>query len=255
MKRRRPFGSGVTRRPKKRRAVDAKVIFPGSGRRQMMFVPRTFGNPRAITERKYFDADVALALAAIGGSWAGCELDPAANSLFNPVTGDDFNQRDGRKIQVLSIKIRGHISVAAQANQTAGDPASLIRLALVQDKQTNAAQLNAEDVFASGAASNAINAFQNPAFFGRFRVLKEKTIVMQNPVIAYDGTNVEQAGLVRPFKFKHKFKKPVVVHYNATNGGTVADVIDNSFHIIGGTDSTSLAPGIIYKARTTYMDV
>lgn len=224
-------------------------------RTQPNFVSQARISKAIIAERKYFDADVAANFVAIGANWAGAELDPAANSLFNPSTGDDFNNRDGRKVQVLSIKIRGHITVPAQANQTAADAGSLIRLLLVQDTQTNSAQLNAEDVLSSGAGSNQINSFQNPAFFGRFKVLKDKVTFLSNPTISWDGTNVEQSGLVKPFKIFHKFPKPVIVHYNGTNGGTVADVIDNSFHIIGGTDSTALAPGLIYKVRTTFIDV
>lgn len=221
------------------------------------FVPRSYGNPRAITERKYFDSErTATALGALTASFASAELDPATlNTLFCPSTGDDYNNRTGRKCQVISIKIRGAITCAAQTNQTAADAASRVRLLLVQDLQTNAAQLNSEDVITSGAGSGAIDMFQNPAFFGRFKVLKDKVMVLNNPNISYDGTNIEQAGLARPFKFSIKFKKPVTVHFNSTNGGTVADIIDNSFHVIGGADDISLAPTIIYKCRVTYLDV
>lgn len=221
------------------------------------FVPRSYGNPRAVTERKYFDSErTSLALPALTTNFASAELDPATlNTLYCPVTGDDFNQRTGRKCQVVSIKIRGAITVPIQINQTAADAAARVRLILVMDQQTNASQLNSEDVITSGAGSGAIDMFQNPAFFGRFKVLKDKTFVLANPNMTWDGTNIEQGGLSRPFKMTVKFRKPVNVHFNSTNGGTVADIIDNSFHVIGGADDISLAPTIIYKCRVTYIDV
>lgn len=224
---------------------------------QPQFVSQARITRAIVSERKYFDSEVsAVALVTNATGWAGCEFDPTTlNTLFAPVTGDDFNNRDGRKVQVLSIKIRGHIQIQAQADQTAADNGAYIRMLLVQDKQTNSAQLNAEDVIQSGAGSVAINMFQNPAFFGRFRVLKDKIIRADNSNMTYDGTNIEQSGLVRPFKMQVKFTKPVIVHYNATNGGTVADCVDNSFHIIANSTSIQLAPTINYKCRTTFVDV
>lgn len=222
----------------------------------MLFVPRSVGNPRAITERKYFDSERSVALPVVGANFASAEVDPTTlNTIFAPTQGDDFNQRTGRKVQVLKITVNGYIICTTQTDQTTADTASLCRILLVQDKQSNAQQLNSEDVLSSGDASQAINFFQNPAFFGRFRVLKDKRIDMQNPNMSYDGTNIEQAGIMRSFKFNVKFKKPVVVHYNATNGGTVADVVDNSFHMVAATNANGLAPTIVYKVRTVFIDV
>lgn len=235
----------------------AKMQSVKRGGASLGFVPRSYGNPRAVTERKYFDSErTAVALPALTTNFASAELDPATlNTLFCPTTGDDYNQRTGRKCQVISIKIKGAITCAAQINQTAADNGSRVRLIVVMDQQTNAAQLNSEDVITSGAGSGAIDMFQNPAFFGRFKVLKDKSMAIYSPSITYDGTNLEQSGVVRPFKFNLKFKKPIAVHFNSTNGGTVADLIDNSFHVIGGADDISLAPQIIYKCRVTYLDV
>lgn len=210
----------------------------------------------AITERKYFDAEYSTALPALTTGWAGGEADPSTlNTLFAPSLGTDFNNRVGRKVQVLSLKIRGRIIIAPQADQTAADTVATCRIIVVHDQQTNATQLNAEDVILSGAGSEALSMYQNPAFFGRFRVLKDKRYVLQNPNMTYDGTNIEQAGLSKLFQFTIKFRKPVIVHYNSTNGGTIADVVDNSFHIIAGAAATALAPILAYKVRTTFIDM
>lgn len=239
----------------KRRRTNSGVQVRSQGATRS-FVPRSLGTPMALTERKYFDSNVAVNIVAISSSWSGAEVDPVTlNTLCVPVLGSDYNNRIGRKIQVLSIKIRGSFGVPAQTSQVSADTPSKVRLALVLDKQTNATQLNAEDVFSSGGAADAINMFQNPAFFGRFRILKDKTYKLQDPNFVYDGTDLKQQGLILNFKMTHKFAKPIYIHFNSTNGGTVADIVDNSFHLICGASSVLLVPGISYKVRTTFIDV
>jgi len=106
----------------------------------------------------------------------------------------------------------------------------------------------------STSAYNSVNAFQNPNNFGRFQVLKDKTFTLQNPNASFDATNIEMQGLVKPFKFTHKFKKPIVVRFNATNGGTFADIVDNSWHVIGQTNNLNLAPSISYVSKVYYCE-
>lgn len=218
---------------------------------------RPVGNPMAVTERKYFDVEFSGAIPAVAASWQGTELDPATlNTLFAPIQGTGFNNRIGRKIHILSIKIRMQITCAEQTNQTTADSSSICRLIFYQDKQTNATQAQGEDVIDSGAGSQAVNMYQNPANFGRFKVLRDKRFTLANPNMTYDGTNIEQAGLAKTFQYNFNFKRyPIEVHFNATNGGTVADIVDNSFHIIGNTTSVSLVPTLSYKARIVFIDL
>lgn len=214
---------------------------------------------RVIPERKYFESiRTGTFLLQSTTTWAGAELDPASlNCLFAPVQGDDIFHRQGRKVQVLQIKLSGQMGVPPQDGQITGDIASIIRLHLVQDQQSNGAQLNAEDVFGAAVAGEPTDMFQNTAFFGRFRVLKSIKFIMQNPnfIEHTAAASVIQQGLAFIFKMNIKFKKPVIVHYNSTNGGSVSDVIDNSFHLIGLCSSNELSPAIAYRCRTTFIDV
>jgi len=50
------------------------------------------------------------------------------------------------------------------------------------------------------------------------------------------------------------FKTPVKVQFNATNGGTVAVIVDNSFHIICGASNITYAPTISYYCRVAYKE-
>ena len=153
-------------------------------------------------ETKYFDTEKTSTAIAASTDWTNTEYDPATlNTLFCPQKGSGINQRIARSVKVHKIRIRGMVNIPAQANITAADGASYIRLALVQDNQTNATQAQGEQVFQDPSAASAFNAslsFQSLDNLGRFQVLKDKTIVMQNPNTSYDGTNMEAHGLARP---------------------------------------------------------
>jgi len=223
-------------------------------------------------EMKYFDCDrSATALTAVTTTWpAGTAFDPGTTidlgaaavatpaCLAAPTVGAALNQRVGRKITVRKIKVHGTVAVPAQAAQAGGDAASKIRLVLVQDCQTNAAQMTGAQLFRDATeAATTIQSFQNPNNFGRFRVLKDKIIQIGNLNLAGSPTTADviQNGTKLNFKFAVNFKKPVEVHFNATNGGTVADIVDNSFHIIAGCDSTAVGPTLAYYSRVCYKDV
>lgn len=241
---------------KRRQTAQAKRKAPFKKRRT---VPVNKTLVRVVPERKYFESiRTGLALIQSTTNWTGAELNPATlNCLFAPVQGDDIANRQGRKVQVLQIRISGQIGVPPQSGQISSDIASIIRLHLVQDLQSNGVQLNASNVFGAAVAGEPIDMFQNTAFFGRFKVLKTLKFVMENPnfIEHTAAADILQQGLAHIFKMNVKFMKPVVVHYNSNNLGTIADVVDNSFHVIGLCSSSQLAPAIAYRCRTTFVDV
>lgn len=210
-----------------------------------------------VPEMKYFDSLVTSTSIPSSTNWTATELDPTTlNCLFAPTQGTAINNRVGRKVSIRKLKITGQITAAAQADATAADAAAHVRLICYMDQQSNGQQSQGEDLMdgSSGTTAGSVNAFQSLANFGRFKVLSDKHIVLQNPNMTYDGTNIEQAGLIKYFKMSYVFKKPLIVHFNATNGGTVADIVDNSFHVIANTTSAALAPALTYNARISFVD-
>lgn len=205
----------------------------------------------------YFDTErTSTAITANTASWTATEYDPNTSAmlcLFAPVTGDDIFNRQGRKIFVKKIRIMGQLFVPTQTAQTVTDNPVLCRIIVYQDKQTNIAQSQGEDLISSGAGSDAIHMFQNVANLGRFRVWYDKFHVLENPNMVNVGATpatFEQNGLIRNFKIT--IKPNVEVNYNATNGGTVADVVDNSFHLIANIGTSGLSPTLTYKVRTVF---
>jgi len=227
---------------------------------RMQYVSRAPG-PLVTADNHYFDAQLAATtIPVVTTSWAGCEVDAtsgvgatAINALFAPTQGDDITQRQGRKVFVKTIRISGELLIVGQTLQSGADAPAMIRYLIYLDKQANGTQSQAEDLLASGIATLPLDQFQNLANLGRFKVYKDKRITMQNPAIApnvsTDG-NIVQNGLTRTFK--HTIKVGEWVHFNATNGGTVADIVDNAFHMICATNSASLAPTISYKVRVAF---
>jgi len=244
-----------------RSAKRRRTPFRGPSGRPFVAVPRVVGNPRAITEHKYYDTELSGgAVNQIITTWASTEEDPTTiNTLFAPVMGTNFNQRIGRKVQVKSIRIRGFINVAKQTNQVASNEGTCIRLIIFQDQQTNGTQAQGEQVILSSndlgsVAGPAISMFQNAENFGRFRVLKDKTYRLQDPNFSWDGTNMEVNGLVIPFKYTFKFRKPVPVQFNQGNAGTIADVVTNSWHVLCAQNDVDLQATVNYKCRVMYVD-
>lgn len=220
-------------------------------------------------EMKYFDCELqAAAIQAVTTTWiSGTRLDPTTtinlgdaavanpSCLCVPKVSASLNGRIGRKIKVLKIKVNGTISVPEQAGASAADSATKIRLVLVQDMQSNASSMTPALLFNdAGAADTTICSFQNPNNFGRFRVLKDKIIQLGNASMTGAAPTIVQSGMKYPFKFVINFKEPITVNFNATNGGTVTDIIDNSFHIICGADNVALAPTLSYYSRCSYKE-
>lgn len=245
---RRDYGSRRTAR-----ATVAAIAYSGSG------------------EMKYFDCErQAAALSATTTTWvAGTIQDPSSTinlgsaavatplCLFAPTVGAALNQRIGRKIRMLKVKVTGNVVTPAQTANSTPDAATRVRILLVLDTQTNAAQMTSAQLLNdAGTADTTLSSFQNPNNFGRFRVLKERWISIGNVNMAGSptGGDVIQAGMIARFKMSHTFKVPVEVHFNATNGGTVADIIDNSLHIIAAVQTTQLAPTIAYYSRVSFKE-
>jgi len=184
-------------------------------------------------------------------------MDPDTSAmlcLFAPTQGDDISNRRARKVFVKKIRVSGKIIVPAATSLSAPQAPTQVRVLLYMDKQTNGSQVSPAVLMASGNGSDATHMFQSTAGFGRFKVLKDKTFTLA-PTGTFGpstGNLIGQTGVTREFSFT--VKPNVWVNYNATNGGTVADIIDNSFHMACNQSNTISASQayIAYKVRTVF---
>lgn len=235
-----------------RRALNANE----AGIPQRMIVrPRPF--PLNVPqETKYFDSlRKDYTVISMATTTTGLEADPATlQTLFAPTQGDDITQRDGRSCYVTKITIKGSLTSQPSTAATAANTSQGVRLILCIDKQTNSAQMNSEDLIFSSVADPATFDFQNKAFFGRFRILKDKMLSLPTQPIASNGTAAQLfiGSTVKYFKIRHKFAVPLKINFNGTNGGTVADIIDNSLHLIVGQEKVAPTVLLSYQCRTVF---
>lgn len=186
-------------------------------------------------ESKFLDLAYSATVAA---TVSGAEADPTGSCLNPVVQGDGESNRDGRKYVITSVYVKGVLSVTG--GTSLDDPT--VMLTLVQDKQTNGAQLNSEDVLTSPGI--AINAMRNLQYIGRFNVLKSMRIDMK-PRSAWNGTAFSTSQT--PFEMYVKCKIPVFC--NGTTGD-VSTITDNSIHLIA--TSTSTAVTLSYNSRIRF---
>ncbi len=253
MRRRRPSGQRVFL---KRGRVIAGLGLPGrvrvpKRRRKSIVTAAQLG-----IELKFYDATlVGQALVAPTDS-AGGELDPSSTIVLNTVVqGDGDQQRDGRKITMRSLGMKGIISVPPQSDQTTLDPTTSVFLAIVVDTQTNGVTIVSEQVYTNKGASAllATSPFRNLKFSKRYRVLKTEKFDLPQATSIGTGLddNIEQGGFTRSFEMFVDLKDMPVIYSNTTE--TVLNITDNSLHLIGYCTNTSLAPVISYNSRLRFV--
>lgn len=249
--RKRPAGGEINKRPLKKKA-------------HFTTVPRTRGYYGQPGEMKYFDCSRAVVTIPTSATWVGTVLDPNVfpvantNCLFCPTQGVNVSQRIGKQCKLFKIRVRGTIVVPPQQNVGAAFAGAVARIVLVQDKQTNATQMTGTQLFAGSTidAPIGVHSFQNIDNFGRFRILKDKTYSLQVKASDYDGTANQHDiwGQMINFKMSAKFRNGIDVHFNNTNGGTIADIVDNSFHIVAMQSFTDMAATITYNCRCSFKE-
>jgi len=242
----------VNRRPAPRRKTYTR-----------QFTYRT-GGVKAQTETKYFDTNVGATTGAQdiiniedNNNWTGAELDPTGGSLFSPTSGSGYNQREGKKVFVKKVKIKGKVEWRAVTGAAGPPVGRAIRLIVYMDKQTNGVQAQAEDIVSGVNNSELpIDYFQNVNNFGRFKVLKDKTYTFDAPNFEIeDGGTFAYGGQMRNFKFSKTFKNPLKINFNTGANSNISDVVDYSFHMIGGAMSAAGTSATIqYKCRVVFCE-
>lgn len=260
------YGRQVRRRMTAAERLAARQVRDAARRQgyKRSFVPRTMG-PFAQTERKYYDSFKALTALneTLGAGWTTAGQDPATKDcLFAPTEGSDINNRVGRKVAVHKISIRGIFRTTLSSDSVDIVTQPAVRMILFIDQQSNGVQVTPNELMTTPATDtleNIFSAHQSINSFGRFRVLKDKCYRMPVSTAANDNANganstISQSAPDVHWKIKHVFRKPLIVKFNNTNGGTIGDIVDNSFHICALPSGSSGAHSIAYECRTYFTD-
>ncbi len=186
-------------------------------------------------ELKFVDYEITAT--AIGTSWATRE-DATAKCITATAEGVGESNRDGRKYSIHSIHARFELAFPALESQAAPQHDSIVRVVIVLDKQTNAADVTATDVM-NGGGTNDYLAYRNLQNSGRFIILMDKKITMKMTNQYNEGAiNLFANGIIkRFFEFNKKFATPIKVVCPGTSA-VVGSISDNSIHIIAVASDT-----------------
>ncbi len=178
--------------------------------------------------------------------------------LLNPTTfdcisvaaqGQAENQYQGKQYHINSLHIKGEVTRQPLEGQTTPASSLKCRIAVVQDTNTNGAALTPGDVFDTSQTDDLF-AFRNLQHTKRFKVLMDKTITLSPIAMNEGGVNSFAMSQVRrTFKFNRNFKVPLQINMKGTTA-VVANVVDNSIHVIGIADDASVT--IEYQARMRF---
>ncbi len=204
-------------------------------------------------ELKYFDSFLNDAALSSSTNAQNGENDPlTANALFTPVQGTGATNRLGRKVQIQSIDIKGFVEVPVANGINQLVETTMIFVALVQDRQTNAAQMSSEDMFINPAGN--VNLGAAPLLElerqARFTVLRSWNFAIA-PKFAV-GTLAAMDVTAQRVAFDAQIPVKIPVEF-VGDGGTVSDIVDNSLHVIAWASSQAPNPRIYYRCRCRFV--
>lgn len=235
--------------------------------RQVGYVPPTVGGlaragmltrMRVPNEVKYYDTSASGTIAGEGlTSPTGLMVDPTTvNCISAPAQGNAATQRDGQVIILTSMHISGIIRRIPQGGTGTLPFPSQVRLWVVLDTQSNAAQMNSQDCFINPLSIDHTIAspLKNLTFGSRFKILATRT--WQTPGNTYQqaaGPLYYEAGAQFSFDIIKK-KLRIPVRFNGSSAG-VASVVDNSIHVIAAHNDANIANlhQIYYNARVRFV--
>jgi len=176
-------------------------------------------------------------------------------NLCSPPSGSELDQRIGRAIKICKVTVRFELEYQGDS-EAATIPGMTVRALLVLDKQTNGAQLTAAEVMNGGAAGyECLASFTNPNGFGRFEILRDKLVALNYHTLTFSANRIT-AGFKKVFVLKYKWPQGLLVHFNATAGGTVTSVITNSLHVLAGqSNSSTWNTRLSYTSRVEFYNV
>lgn len=160
-------------------------------------------------------------------------VDPTDDCLNGPPQGDTYASRDGKRIAMKSLQIKGFFYQPALEDITDPPAGNEVFLAIVMDTQTNGGAAGSELVFtnALGTAYGAVIPLQAAGRTKRFKILRVERYDISHRNVGVEGNNLHSsAALTIPFEMFIDLKGTPVNFTTSTAAG-VAGIVDNSIHV------------------------
>lgn len=244
----------------KAKLMKAKAASNAQSRVVAAAVARSYANQTTSgllgMEYKFLDDQIQPTTVAATAALTGGEYDPTSRLCLNaPAQGDGATSRDGKRIVMDSVYVKGMVTRAQLEDQTNPPAPEKVYVALVLDTQSNGAQLNSEDVFLNISADVSTNVcpFRNLTNSERFRIIDTALLDLDVQAFSIEADNLMSwGGITKEFTFYHKFKDGgLPVNFVATSSaGSISNVVDNSLHIIAFSISGTAT--ICYNSRVRF---
>lgn len=212
-------------------------------------------------ENKYFDRSYSPSAVSSSATMLNGTHDPAGGSLNSVAVGDSGSSRDGKQIKILSVQVRGIVSVDSSSLSVTLPEPCLVYVCLVLDRQTNGVQMSSEDCLTnpSGIQSLNVEALRNMNRSGRFLILKEKWFDMTPAALGVDAQPVpdppilQRYGAIRHFEWFVPLN--LVVNFNSVVISDISAINDNSLHVLAFTTYSTgdFQPELGFNSRIRFL--
>ncbi len=154
--------------------------------------------------------------------------------LTNVAQGDTDQTRDGAQIKITRINIKGWIAASPTSDNT------IMRIILVQDKQTNQAAFTLADLLSLTVINDNIISPLNLDNKYRFRVLYNRVFTFNNT-----GNQTKSFEINKELNMRIRFD---------ASTSTIADLTSNSLTLVLLSNKTINHPSITFLSRIRYVD-
>lgn len=258
MKRRLSAYSGMPRGMyKRRRLIATRSILAAQAKRRRLRTQNVVNAGLLGVERKFYDTYITSFNIPAPSDCTGGEANPSSNSLTVPAQGDGATNREGKQIVGKYLLIKGEVIVSRTEANINPPNGTQVYLACVLDSQTNAeTNIDSESVFTNpaGVANLAALPLRNLTYGSRYKILKDKVFTFNWPNMTQQAANdYSYSGFSIPFQWYIPLNN---LKINFAVGGTTADVanvIDNSVHMIAFTNSITPQPQLRYNCRFRFI--
>lgn len=228
--------------------------------------------PKQTGETKYFDTAGGSSITWTGTDWSASEV-PCSNYVNNAgaaaaytdscllptAVGPGYGEINGNKYKLKKIRIRGDVSIPAATVDTTGITTARVRIMLVMDTQPQGAQAQGEDVLQDiGNAPQNMHSFQRVSDnLGRFRILKDETMVMRLGAVPAAGASgyCIYDGAEFSWKYSPKIPLPVTIKSGGTTPAVAKTQSHNLFLLVAGVQSGAAnAVRVNFASRVYYFE-
>lgn len=223
-------------------------------------------------ETKYFDTTFAATVDS-AADWATTSVPMTSyiqsdgvtvgaytdRALIPSAVGSGYGQVVGSKYLLKKVAVKGELVSSPAADQADMIGSRSVRIVLVEDTQPNGAQATGDLVFTDlGAASQCNHSFMamGSTGNGRFRILKDKTYILNPAIAGTDGANtnsVAHNGTLIKMTYNPKKAKAIRIKGNSATP-TVASLTDSNIFMLAHSSAASPAFTFAGAARAYYVD-